>query len=259
MFQICRLVGDINRRTILGLKWKTNQGKSCTIPSEWQDNESVWQSALKLSANDLAGGIPVGLVFNRVQDDDPLDPFSATKNYIGQFGLVFYRTILEGLSEGSYTQEEYALMAAQLNKTTVSQEVKSPQTCRYNGTDGYFTTCTYTATTTSTVKNTYTNSYSYSNSASAIQTLKTSKSRAYNANAGFKISLWKFSAGASTSWDQVQTGTMEAKTDITSKTTQDSSQVSQVQTDDKVECKTTVTASPTTPSVTVTFMRSQVR
>lgn len=121
------------------------------------------------------------------------------------------------------------------------------------------TTCTFTSTTTSTVKNTYTNSYSYSSSNSAIQTLKTSKSKSYKANAGFKISLWKFDAGASAAWEQVATQTMEAKQDITSKSTEDSSQVSQIQTDDKVECKTVVTANPTTPSITVTFMRSQVR
>lgn len=254
----CRLVGNINRRTILGLKWITDQGKTCSIPSEWQNDESVWQSALKISGDDLGGGIPVGLVFNRVQDEDPLDPFSATRNYIGKFGLVFYRQILSGLSEGKYSDPELVSMAQQLNSTTSIQDVSAPQTCQYTGSSNYMNTCVYTSTTSLTVNNTYTNSYSYSSSNSFIQTLKSSKSKDYKANAGFEISLWKFSSGAESSWEWVKAAEMEGSTTVTGDTTRQASQVTDIQTNDQVQCQVVVTATPETPSITVTFVKSTV-
>jgi hypothetical protein len=70
--------GAVNSRGVAGLKWKTNTGKICSVPSSIQD-DPIWSSIDPILGPDLGNGVLYGAITGFTND-----------GYIGALGLITY-------------------------------------------------------------------------------------------------------------------------------------------------------------------------
>ena len=224
----------------MGFKWITSAGNVCSVPSEWENEPSVWQAALQfkpgVGQNPLGSGIPAGIVYNRAQN-----------GYLGTFGFVFYEEVQSSETSADLPNSSTSAAEKELqNNSQYTSQRRLKCSC-----SGASQTCQLTSTSSSGTTSTYTNAYSYSSQNSNSQTNKVVNSLGVNAGlaANFKGVLTTFvpitgSASASPSWSSTKTSEVQDSTTISGNDYQKASNVTSKKTTFTVTCSVKLNCQP---------------
>ena len=224
----------------MGFKWITSAGNVCSVPSEWENEPSVWQGALHfkpgVGRNPLGSGIPAGIVYNRAQN-----------GYLGTFGFVFYEEVQSSETSADLPNSSTSAAEKELqNNSQYTSQRRLKCSCT-----GASQTCQLTSTSSSGTTSTYTNAYSYSSQNSDSQTNKVVNSLGVNAGlaANFKGVLTTFvpitgSASASPSWSSTKTSEVQDSTTISGNDYQKASNVTSEKTTFTVTCSVKLNCQP---------------
>lgn len=241
--KICRLVGDISYRTILGFKWKTSSGNECSVPSEWLNEPTVWQGAIKFQGEaDLGSGIPVGVMYNRVNAPKPGDTLSATKDFLAGFGFIFYDVVAQLVTRGGVSPEDEAMQLADLNSQLQSgnSQVNTDTVICSDDTasKGITQTCDLTYTVSVSSDTMITDGYSFTDSSTSTLTNKVTSQKSIKASLGISLPIFSIVTGsAGSTWEKTTTKDQTDKTTVSNANTGDKSDVKWTTGKTDITCK----------------------
>lgn len=97
---------------IKAMRWKTNKGNFCVVPSKYQPNDGVFQHGVTV---EVGSGIPYGMALSEI----PQSEVGMSPSKVSSMGIIFY-DIVTGINNDIQWSVDKARQSLHTNPTFVS-------------------------------------------------------------------------------------------------------------------------------------------